>query len=258
MKKTIIALMALAGMAMAESLDYDSLSAAQRENLNTVWDFNQTAGTQASKVDGSVGNYSNTPFITYDQGNTTDGYGSFSDEGGQVYKGNLAWDNYTISFDINTVSAGCLLSVKDSDGKFMYLSQSATSPITLTYEGVTGSIATSLKTSDIQDWTTLTLVRQAGTLTLYVDGTSQGSLSISATATVSALQLGSRFGGPTTTMPACSGTIDNLTIWGKALSETEVKGIISRVSVPYTIPEPTTATLSLLTLCGLAARRRRK
>lgn len=251
--------MALTGIAMAESLDYDSLSATQKTDLYTVWDFDGTAGSGASKVDGTVGKYNNTPIITYDPNNSTDGYGTFSDDGGRVYKSDLGWSDYTISFDINTISAGCLLSVVDSAGKYMYLSQSATSPITLTYEGVTGSIATSLNISDIQDWSTLTLVRQAGTLTLYVDGTSQGSLSISETVTITALQLGSRFNGQgTTTMTSSSGTIDNLTIWGKALTETEIQGIISRTSQPYAIPEPTTATLSLLALCGLAVRRRRK
>lgn len=44
--------------------------------------------------------------------------------------------------------------------------------------------------------------------------------------------------------------VDNILIYDRALSATEVKAL--------TVPEPTTATLSLLALAGLAARRRRK
>ena len=258
MKKTLITLLALTGVAMGESLDYNDLTEAQKADLYTVWDFDQTAGVGAAKVGGSVGGYTNTPIITYDEGNTTDGYGAFGATSGTVHKGSLDWSNYTISFDINTVTAGCLLSVKDSAGKYMYLSQSETSPITLTYEGVNGSIETALSISNIQDWSTITIVRNSADLTLYVDGESQGTLTISDSVTVSALQLGNKYGGATSEMPTSSGTIDNLTIWGKALSETEVKGLISRTSTPYAVPEPATATLSLLALAGLAARRRRK
>ena len=46
------------------------------------------------------------------------------------------------------------------------------------------------------------------------------------------------------------GYIDNLYVWNRALGTTEVKALV--------VPEPATATLSLLALCGLAARRRRK
>ena len=257
MKKTLITLLALAGVAMGESLDYNDLTEAQKADLYTVWDFDQTAGSGASKVAGSVGDYSNTPIITYDKGNTTDGYGAFGATG-RVRKDGLNWSNYTISFDINTVTAGCLLSVKDSAGKYMYLSQSETSPITLTYEGVDGSIETALSISNIQDWSTITIVRNSADLTLYVDGESQGTLTISDSVTVSGLQLGNKLGNGSDAITACSGTIDNLTIWGKALSETEVKGLISRTSTPYAVPEPATATLSLLALAGLAARRRRR
>lgn len=61
------------------------------------------------------------------------------------------------------------------------------------------------------------------------------------------LQFGAAFGGSRIFPEA---EISNVTLWNKTLTATEVKGLM--------IPEPTTATLSLPALAGLAARRRRK
>lgn len=46
-------------------------------------------------------------------------------------------------------------------------------------------------------------------------------------------------------------------LYSGALSETEMKNALTAIVMPN-VPEPTTATLSLLALAGLAARRRRK
>ena len=64
------------------------------------------------------------------------------------------------------------------------------------------------------------------------------------------IELGRRWQGGATLSEGETVDFDNITFWNKALSDSEVSGLV--------IPEPTTATLSLLALAGLAARRRRK
>ena len=64
------------------------------------------------------------------------------------------------------------------------------------------------------------------------------------------IELGRRWQGGATLSEGETVDFDNITFWNKALSDSEVSGLV--------IPEPTTATLSLLALAGLAARRHRK
>ena len=104
----------------------------------------------------------------------------------------------------------------------------------------------------------LTLVFDAtgtsNTLTAYVDGVANSDSitftygeGVTASTALTGFQFGAAFGG---SRASNSVTIDNIGVWNRALSAAEV------ASLP--IPEPTTATLSLLALAGLAARRRRK
>ena len=57
---------------------------------------------------------------------------------------------------------------------------------------------------------------------------------------------------------ATSGTIQNITLGGGTGGNYRINSTMHSVSVAKIVPEPTTATLSLLALAGLAARRRRK
>lgn len=78
-----------------------------------------------------------------------------------------------------------------------------------------------------------------GTITMYVGDTVAGYTTIGdgyLTQTIEKFAIGGRIGGK-------AGNNANVTVYGASLS---------------IIPEPTTATLSLLALAGLAARRRRK
>lgn len=54
-----------------------------------------------------------------------------------------------------------------------------------------------------------------------------------------------------------TGTINNLLLGGRKANDRKMPATFKSVSLSL-IPEPTTATLSLLALCGLAARRRRR
>lgn len=257
MKKIHIAsLFALAGMATAESLDYDTYKATTPASpymtgLYTVWDFDQVAGTSAGKVGGTTGGYGNTPKIAYETGNTVDGYGVIDSTGGYVHKTNMGLNDFTVSVDINTMTVGHLLSLQDSNGKYICLTSSSATPLTLTCDDVTDSVESAVNptTSDTTlNWTTITLTRSSNKLTLYVNGVSQGTLEGNNTS-ITSMQLGKKYPGGTDVV-GIEATIDNLTIWNRALSAEEVAGFV--------VPEPTTATLSLLALVGLAACRRRK
>ncbi len=90
-------------------------------------------------------------------------------------------------------------------------------------------------------------------LTAYVDGIALADTitftyaeGATPSTALTGFQFGAAFGGERVSN---SVTVDNIGVWNRALSAEEV------ASLP--IPEPTTATLSLLALAGLAARRRR-
>jgi MYXO-CTERM domain-containing protein len=55
-----------------------------------------------------------------------------------------------------------------------------------------------------------------------------------------------------------SGTINNITLGGDTAGNYKLNSVVHSISMGAIVPEPATATLSLLALCGLAARRRRK
>ena len=253
----------MVGSVSALSLDYDtykndsSTPTNFNTNLETVFDFDQgTAGSVANKAGGPTGAYNYKPVIAYEKDGN--GYGVITTTTNTaMYKENISWNDFTISVDVNTMSAGHLLTLKDSDGDFIYLTSSATTPLTLTYDGVTGSVKSYVNPTTADktlNWTTITLVRESNVLTLYVDGLSQGSLTEvlsegEEVASITGLQFANRFTGGNPSAPI-NATIDNVTLWSRALSAKEVRA--------FAVPEPTTATLSLLALAGLAARRRRK
>lgn len=101
---------------------------------------------------------------------------------------------------------------------------------------------------------TLTLVSDMSnsqTLSVYVNGALMGSHSNWVAASdadkgLMGVQFGCPFGGGRQ-FPAAE--LSNITLWNKALSNAEISALM--------VPEPGSATLSLLALTGLLARRRR-
>ena len=88
----------------------------------------------------------------------------------------------------------------------------------------------------------------------YVDGVANSDIitftyadGVTASTALTGFQFGAAFGG---NRVSNSVTLDNIAVWNRALSAAEV------ATLP--LPEPTTATLSLLALAGLAACRRRR
>ena len=262
MKKTIIALLALATAATADSVGYNSMTAAQKDGVVLAWDF--STGTGAATV-GSV----NGDFDMNEAGDAALLAAEKSHPWKDGMTGSFADGNFTLNFDLNSFTAsnwqalvamytaggtgdsGCLqIGVSNTGDLHIYNNVAGQSG----YAGITatGGIDTGLD-SGMTETATLTLVSDmvnTKTLTLYIDGVYKGSWdnwTAESNKAMNGIQFGAAFGGSRVFPEA---EISNVTLWNKALTATEVKGLM--------IPEPTTATLSLLALAGLAARRRRK
>ena len=173
----------------------------------------------------------------------------------------------TVSFDIKDLTrTGTVLTLSNGnvgDGwKALLLNidqNEVTKECTLT--STIGTLSLSANIGNLTDWTTITLVAttvdktyssETCNVDLYVNGTL-----VNATTSpwgahnfvrdgLNNVQFG-YWGDGTQSGYA---DFDNILIYGRAMSANEVKGLV--------IPEPATATLSLLALAGLAARRRRK
>ena len=221
MKKTLIALMALAGVAAAETLTFEVVrnqnavtfefdEAAAQEILTltyTDWTYNGGGGN-------NVGSWQSPSNTAYEN--------SFSPDA--QLRGNTT-DSWTMNFTVtNNTEEEITLTQFTFDAYGINgggSDKNATIPVTLTLAGITTNISL-----DFGGRTT------TGTLDLAGDN----AITIGANETVS-LAL---------TMTASNGF--------------NTYSGITAGSVTYTlpVPEPTTATLSLLALAGLAARRRRK
>lgn len=238
MKKTLIALMALAGMASAA--DY---------TLETAWtaDF----GSQYLNADGTVKGYTTTltsPGTFWDAAKLAVEGGAQTKSDGRIH---MAGGNYgDFSSDFQLTLTGTLTSTTNghiselkagSTGNWLCLGYT-NGNLTLTGSGISAATSTGSITTGTEYSFTLTKV---GTTLTFAAG------EVSVTATLNS---------------AYSGTIDNLTIGGNTGENERVPMLLESVAmsnvtiVPESpaVPEPTTATLSLLALAGLAARRRRK
>lgn len=255
MKKTFFTIILLANTAFAASISYDEMTAAQQSGIIFKgWsDVKVSAqNTPWANIDG----WGTTPFtVSFDISNIT---GIKAGEVMVCLSGShLSWG----------YADGALLLTLDDNNNVVLLNHSGGNSWATFFDGSTrGDTSTNpvtytmcnsdlgLSVSDSQkSITTITLVSDptAKTFSMYNNGKLIATQSDWNTDTgVVGLQLGTVFGGATDRIISGTVDIDNLYYWKKALSESEIKSLI--------IPEPTTATLSLLALAGLAARRRRK
>ncbi len=227
-------------------------------NLKAYWNFDSSGSPTV-----------NSTSITWNElpARNSAGYGVCTDAAKHPYTNNAglkAKDGFTVSFDINNAQDGTLLSMTASNNMgtpWRNLSITLNEGVvSAQFHGAMGTaVSTTLTNSQLTtEWTTLTLVgSQSSTDTdtfiidFYVNGTHLGTSStdsanlITGDSTINRMQFG-YYGNSPNSAPT---NIDNILIYSKALSAKEVKAL--------TIPEPATATLSLLALAGLAMRRRR-
>ncbi len=156
--------------------------------------------------------------------------------------GSSAWKAYFTLYatGATTVSSPYIYLTQDNSGQ-LYLYQynafggnTVFQPIDL---GVTLSAT---------EWTTVTLVSdlENDTFSVYVNGEEKASFEgWTIEAGLGGVQFGKAFGGTSNRPVVGTVEVNNIAIYNSAV---------------YSVPEPATATLSLLALAGLAARRRRK
>lgn len=250
MKKTIVTLLALGSVSMGATIaDIDTTETA----LKAYWNFD----TSSDPVLGS--GWSELPVWN------AEGYGVSTANNKHPYTkgaGLKANTGFTVSFDINDAQNGTLLSMTTGGMDQAWRSLSITlnnNVVSAQFHGNTSTAVTETLTATqlADEWTTLTLVGSTPTgtntvvLDFYVNGDYIGTSSTANAAnfvgeTIKNMQFG-YFGTSSKSAPT---NIDNILIYNKALTADEVKALI--------VPEPTTATLSLLALAGLVARRRRR
>lgn len=259
MKKTIIALMALAGMATAGDIT---------EGLAGVWTFDNgstdyvsytgvTGGVATGITDShknATGGIDDNGYIsTYAGGGFIDFYDGFGKFG-------VAGDSFTLSFKVKGVTADyrSMFSM-NIDGMSEQLQfQTGNEGYTYLYGSGISITDTSVRTAlRSETWNNIVLTGDGETLTLYINGTSVSTAYTPTTdALISNFQLGSTWGDGQRKVDA---DMDDLAIWNRVLSTEEIAALTSgSTALSVVVPEPTTATLSLLALAGLAARRRRK
>ena len=236
MKKTLIALMALAGIAQAA--DYE---------LEKVWTLNfgseYTNGYELTGTMASTGTFWDVSGKTVVGGVTTNANQRVHMAGG-IY-GNWA-DNFQFSI---TLTLGDPISASNGWPVVAEISGNGTAlrfgPYTNdgNYVSIDGGLTKEdarldkSVTLEAGGTYTLTLTKIGNNLTLGVDGKDVA------------------FGHFDS---AITGNITDITLGGNTGSNYRINETVHSVSMSKIVPEPATATLSLLALAGLAARRRRK
>ena len=259
MKKTLIALLAMAGVASAATVAEINTTDT---GLITYLDFTPDANGVFASTYGEI-TFANDPTLK-------DGYGIIS-SGATMYttKASGAKTNaFTFSFDVRSFGKGDLLSIANSTNEWnkITLNSGDDGNLNLLFRPTNATVDTTLDSGSSNDWTTITLVGTTVTknnttstvVELYVDGTYINALNMTAqgatdwcVGSVNGFQFGNDYGREGNTYEIIgTAEIDNVLLYNRALTASEVKAL--------TVPEPTTAALSLLALAGLAARRRRK
>lgn len=284
MKKEIITLLALVGGAVASDADITLLygmdfklpasGGVSYENvaLNPGTGLISTVGTgfhnyitgmddsKAADVRATGSSYQITAASDSTTGlgvNTTDG---FTLTFNAKYHSNAHWNSF-LAFNIG----GQELVFQWGDGINRNNSGTTTTSLSVFTYSNGGSVSTGdtgLSISGIDaDWHNVALVAKKGTLTLSAYDSSANLIN---TCTVNAKYTGTlnSVSGRTDYKFVESSYIDNMAIYDGALTNDQLIAVtkyeMKNQTVMQSIPEPTTATLSLLALAGLATRRRRK
>ena len=263
MKKTIIALTALAGVASADITDGlqwaesfgDGYSQAATFGMNNAFHVENGVGIAG-------GSYTDSRIWTTNTGGKFTNAFTFSFKMVDFDANN--WTD-AISIYTNGTTHGTNNSLqlqKNASGELMLYTENFTG------SNVAGDDANiNLGSISSLKGKVLTLVFDAtgssNTLTAYVGGTALTDTvtftyaeGVTASTALTGFQFGAAFGG---SRASNSVTVDDIAFWNRALTAEEVAVLPLVVAgSDDVVPEPATATLSLLALAGLAARRRRK
>ena len=263
MKKTLIALMALPCVAVADIKDGVQWAESFGDGYSQDATFGfKNAFHKENGVGVAGGDYANSRVYS-----TTLG-GKFSNA-------------FTLSFELVDLDAGNWTDavslytngVVEGTNHSIQVQKNASGDLMVYTENFSGSNVAgddsniNLGSLSSLEGKTLTLVFDAtgatNTLTAYVNGVAytdtvtftyaEGTTPSTA---LTGFQFGAAFGGQ---RASTSVTVDDIVLWNRALTAEEVASLPITTTVPptETVPEPATATLSLLALAGLAARRRR-
>lgn len=257
MKKilTLVAMVSVS-VASAASLSYEELPDTLKGTSSGLVYANSFNGSATASIN-SAG--LPTGFVF----NTTSGTGSVgSDVNSTPWTGTLTLTpSFTISFDlvsfsgvnwadVVSMSSTSNLAIEKNDNNEMYLyvgdnfAGSTASGLNIrlgAMDDVVGTSLTVVVDAKSKEITAYSDFEKIGSVTLpFAEGISMNSLA--------GIQFGAGYGGNHT---AKSVEFDNLYVWNKAFTAAEVKSLTA-------VPEPATATLSLLGLAGLVSRRRRR
>ena len=245
MKKTLIALMALAGVASA--------ALTEVANMSELIDGAKTAGTITLSTEGydqEVYTLNNGAWYGITNEDLVDTMGKTT---GVITMS--AWinldsaSNYNMVFGWGATGTGFKFGTKGDDLAFVTKNK---------LESVSDqSIAAG-------EWTLVSLSYNLGDtcFRLYVDDENQGfdNNRVMNAVTVKEFAIGSANGNATSGTENFSGQIAGVKVFYSEdwVSGAEIVAAMSAAPTINVVPEPATATLSLLALAGLAARRRRK
>ncbi|MEG1507318.1 MAG: LamG-like jellyroll fold domain-containing protein [Akkermansia sp.] len=186
---------------------------------------------------------------------------------------NLKIDQFTISFDIKDLSSdidGSIFSIYTNDPNVtnntlsLKKAEGDNTKLTLGLSGGNqgGNITTNY---DPTAWTNFTITCTSNQITFYKDGQVIDTIAaVVGSNSITGIQFGKDWGWANQNPDQAvdkhfinSAKLDNIGIWNKALSTDEVKEL-NGLPTNSAVPEPTTATLSLLGLASLLMRRRRR
>ena len=257
MKKTLIALLALAGVACA----FDNVSISFDGTLPSGFTWApKTAGAAANYVDSGLVGYGKA--IDFNKDGFIDTEGDYK----SIINGSADAD-FSVVTTVKFESWVELTEGYDGvENRIFLFGSGANNASGLGWYINNGNMGITLKTKshnslatspglELNTWYTLALSYSASndTATFYVNGESVGTLNLTdkaSVATTAGLGVGS---GGGSRQGLWDGQMADFKLFNSALTADQV----AAYGAPVAIPEPATATLSLLALAGLCARRRR-
>lgn len=244
----------------------------QAAELKYFYDFNELDGSLPSLNDHNLAGphagsatFGGSGWMNYTDGYEGRGYDSRTN-GGQLTLGSSSTglglntaEGFSLSIAVKDYSPGnaqssdlwkSMLTLTSGNNQNMYLQKDSGSTSTA------GAWAAYCGKNNVGDWANLTVSRDSfsniiitfrnGDLNIYLDGQRKITASgVNFTGDVQSLKLAS----------SANTTMDDLQLYSGVLNDREIAALAANPALP--VPEPATATLSLLGLASLCMRRRR-